>query len=98
MRKMLYKFSPDRKLRFSRILNALGLTMPAEGGWFLKIYENIGWFGMWKCVYESELYFGMEPWIDRIRKAAEEDENHATWRAYDARNRLIEEDVFNLVS
>ena len=60
MRKRLYKFSPDYKLKFSRILNALGLSTPAEGGWFLKVYENTGWFGTWKCFYESELYFGME--------------------------------------
>ena len=94
MRKRLYKFSPDYKLKFSRILNALGLSTPAEGGWFLKVYENTGWFGTWKCFYKSELYFGMEPWTDRLRMVAEEDENHATWKVYDATNRLIEEEVF----
>ena len=94
MNKRLYKFSPDYKLKFSRILNALGLTTSAEGGWFLKVYENSGWFGTWKCFYKSELYFGMEPWIGRLRKVAEEDENHATWKVFDARNRLIEEELF----
>ena len=94
MQKRMFKFYPDFKMRFSRILNALKLTTPAEGGWILKVYENAGWFGMWKCVYESELYFGMEPWIGRLRKVAEKDETHTTWRAYDARNRLIEEKVF----
>ena len=36
----------------------------------------------------------MELWIGRLRKVAEEDENHATWKVYDTRNRLIEEEVF----
>ena len=94
MKKRLFKFYPDYKLRFSCILNALGLTTPAEGGWFLKVYENTGWFGTWKRFYKSELYFGMEPWVDRLCKVAEEDENHATWKVYDARNRLIEKEVF----
>ena len=94
MRKMLYKFSPDRKLRFSRILNALGLTMPAEGGWLLKVYENTGWFGTWKCFYESELYFGMEPWVKRIREVANEEDCHTTWKVYDLNGKLIEEEVF----
>ena len=94
MNKRLYKFSPDYKLKFSRILNALGLSTLAEGGWILKVYENTGWFGTWKCFYKSELYFGMEPWIDRLRKVAEEDENRATWKVYDTRNRLIEKEIF----
>ena len=94
MRKRLYKFSPNYKLRFSRILNTLRLSTPAEGGWFLRIYENTGWFGMWECVYESELYFGMEPWIGRLRKVAEEDGNHATWKVYDLNGKLIEKEVF----
>ena len=41
MRKRLYKFSPDYKLKFSRILNALRLSAPAEGGWLLKVYETL---------------------------------------------------------
>ena len=94
MNKRLYKFSPDYKLKFSRILNALGLSTHAEGGWFLKVYENTGWFRTWKCFYKSELYFGMEPWIGRLRKVAEEDGNHATWKVYDATNSLIEKEVF----
>ena len=94
MNKRLYKFSPDYKLKFSRILNALGLTTPAEGGWFLKVYENTGWFGTWKCFYESELYFGMEPWVNRLRKVASSEECHTTWKVYDARSRLIEKEVF----
>ena len=94
MNKRLYKFSPDYKLKFSRILNALGLSTPAEGGWILKVYENTGWFGTWKCFYKSELYFGMEPWIGRLRKVAEEDENHATWKVYDLNGKLIETEVF----
>ena len=94
MRKRLYKFSPDYKLKFSRILNALGLTTTAEGGWFLKVYENIGWFGTWKCFYESELYFGIEPWVKRIRKVASEEDCHTIWKVFDLNGKLIEKEVF----
>ena len=94
MKKRLFKFYPDYKLRFSRILNALKLTTPAEGGWILKVYENTGWFGMWKCFYKSELYFGMEPWVDRLCKVASSEGCHTTWKVYDLNGKLIEKEVF----
>ena len=95
MEKRMYKFYPEYKLKFERILTTLGLSTHDEGGWFLKIYENTGWFGMWKCFYESELYFGMEPWVDRLRKVASSEECHTTWKVYNANGKLIEKTVFN---
>ncbi len=94
MNKRLYKFSPDYKLKFSRILNKLRLSTPAEGGWLLKVYENSGWFGTWKCFYESELYFGMEPWVKRIRKVASEEDCHTIWKVYDLNGKLIEKEIY----
>ena len=44
MEKRMYKFYPDYKLKFAKILTTLGLSTHDEGGWFLKIYENTGWF------------------------------------------------------
>ena len=95
MEKRMYKFYPDYKLKFSKILTTLGLSTHAEGGWILKVYENAGWLGTWKCFYESELYVGMEPWVKRIRKVASEEECHTTWKVYNANGKLIEKTVFN---
>ena len=80
MKKRKYKIYPDFSER--------------DWGWIAKVYERSGWFGMWKCLYESELYFGMEPWVKRLYKVASSEECHTTWKVYDARNRLIEKEVF----